>query len=120
MIKKAALTLGASLALAVGGAMLTMPAAHADSSASTTGARATFQSDGEIFRLYDTGCDGNPVYLVYRINRGSENRHDMGGGCNSSAKYDKSYSEGTRIDYKACVNIQPGIDRCSGWSTDTA
>jgi hypothetical protein len=120
MIKKAALTLGASLALAVGGAMLAMPAAHADSSASITGAKGTFTSSGEIFRLYDTSCDGNPVYLVYKINNGAENRHDFSGGCNKSAEYNKSYSEGARIDYKVCVDIRPGIDRCSGWSTDTA
>ncbi|MGB3444844.1 MAG: hypothetical protein WBA97_39405 [Actinophytocola sp.] len=120
MIKKAALTVGASLALAMAGAAFAAPAAYADSSASTTGARATFTSHGEIFRLYDTACDGNPVYLVYKINGGSENRHDFSGGCDKSAEYNKSYAEGARVEYKACVNIKPGVDRCSGWSTDTA
>ncbi|MCT2586087.1 hypothetical protein [Actinophytocola gossypii] len=120
MIKKAAITLGASLALAAGGAMFTAPVAHADSSASTTGARATFTSYGEVFRLYDTKCDGNPVYLVYSVNNGTENRHNFSGGCGESAKYNKSFAEGAYVEYKACVDIRPGIDKCSGWSDDNA
>ncbi|MFC4852381.1 hypothetical protein [Actinophytocola glycyrrhizae] len=120
MIRRAAITFGAALALAIGGAAFTAPAAHADSSAKETGVKATFTSHGEIFRLYDTSCDGNPVYLVYKINGGSENRHDFSGGCNNSAEYNKSYSEGALVEYKACVNIRLGIDRCSGWSDDDA
>src|SRR5689334_21471797 len=54
MIKKAAITVGATAALALAGAAFTAPAAYADSSAKTTGARATFTSEGEVFRLYDT------------------------------------------------------------------
>ncbi|WP_158853080.1 hypothetical protein [Saccharothrix deserti] len=119
MVKKVALTLGA-LALAFGSAVLVTPAAHADSSASTTGAEATFTSDGEIFRLYDTKCDGNPVYLVYKLRGGSENRMDFSGGCDKSAKYDKDFAENSRVEYKACVNINNAVDKCSGWSTDTA
>ncbi|GAA3683217.1 hypothetical protein C8D88_11829 [Lentzea atacamensis] len=120
MIKKAALTLGASLALAAGGAMLAMPAAHADSSASIPGARATFTSDGEIFRLYDTSCDDNPVYLRYKVNGGSEERFNFSGGCGKSATYNLDLAEGAKVEYKACVDIRPGIDRCSGWTTDRA
>jgi hypothetical protein len=120
MIKKVAVTLGATAALAMAGAAFTAPAAYADSSAKTTGARATFTSDGEIFRLYDTSCDGNPVYLVYKISGGSENRIDFSGGCDKSGEYNKSYAENTRVEYKACVNIDLAPDRCSGWSTDYA
>jgi hypothetical protein len=119
MIKKAALTLS-GLALALGGAALIAPAAQADSSASISGARATFTSEGDIFRLYDTKCDDNPVYLRYKVDGGSENRMKFSGGCNKSAKYDKNFSEGSRIEYKACVDIRPGVDKCSGWTTDTA
>lgn len=119
MIKKAALTLS-GLALALGGAALIAPAAQADSSASITGARATFTSDGDIFRLYDTRCDGNPVYLVYKLRGGSENRMDFSGGCNQFAKFNKNFAEGSRVEYKVCVDIRPGVDKCSGWTTDTA
>lgn len=120
MIKKAAITLGATAALALAGAAFTAPAAYADSSAKITGAKATFTSDGEIFRLYDTSCDGNPVYLRYKINGGSENRIDYSGGCDTHGSYNKSYDEGDEVEYRACVNIAAGIDKCSGWSTDYA
>lgn len=120
MIKRAALTFGATLALAVAGAAFAAPAAYADSSAKITGAKATFTSHAEIFRLYDTSCDGNPVYLRYKINGGSENRIDFSGGCNKNGEYNKSYAEGAKVEYKACVDIRPGIDKCSGWSTDYA
>ena len=60
------------------------------------------------------------MYLVYKINGGSENRHDFSGGCNNNAEYNKSYAEDTEIRYKACVDIRPGFDRCSGWTDDNA
>lgn len=121
MIKKMAVTVGAAAALALAGAAFTAPAAYADSSANTTaGAKATFTSDGEVFKLYDTKCDGNPVYLVYKISGGSENRIDYSGGCGTHGEYNKSYAENTRVEYKACVNIDNGFDKCSGWSTDYA
>ncbi len=119
MVKKAALTLGA-LALALGGAALAAPAAHADSSAKIDGARATFTSDGEVFRLYDTKCDGNPVYLRYKVNSGGENRLNFSGGCNESATYNLDFAEGALVEYRVCVDIRPGVDRCSGWASDRA
>ena len=121
MFRKIGVTLGAVAAMAVVGAAFTTAAASADSSANTTaGAKATFTSSGEIFRLYDTKCDGNPVYLVYKINGGSENRIDYSGGCDTNGEYNKSYAENTRVEYKACVNINNLPDKCSGWSTDYA
>lgn len=120
MVKKAALTLGA-LALAIGGAAMVAPAAHADSSANTSaGARATFTSDGEVFKLYDNKCDGYSVYLVYKLRGGSENRIDFSGGCNKSGSYDKDFAEGSKVEYKACVNVNNLPDKCSAWSTDFA
>ena len=120
MIKKAALTFGA-LALAIGGAALAAPAANADSSANTSaGARATFTSDGEIFKLYDNKCDGYSVYLVYKLRGGSENRIEFSGGCNKNGEYNKEVSEGSKVEYKACVNVNNAPDKCSAWSTDFA
>ena len=119
MVKKAALTLGA-LALALGGAALIAPAAQADSSASVPGGRATFNSDREIFRVYDTVCDANPVYLVLKFPGGSENRLDFSGGCDKSATYDKEFKEGSSVKYKVCVNVRGGLDKCSGWTNDIA
>jgi hypothetical protein len=119
MIKKAALTLGA-LALALGGAALVAPAAQASSSASITGAKATFDPNGEVFVLYDTKCDDDPVYLRYSLRGGSENRMNFSGGCGKSATYDKEFKEGSRVDYRVCVDIRGGVDKCSGWTTDNA
>jgi hypothetical protein len=112
--------LGTAITLAVGGVVLAAPAAYADSRAAIDGARATFTSYGEVFRLYDTRCDSNPVYMVYKVNGGSEHRLDYSGGCGTHATYNLSFSEGARVTYKACVNIRPGFDRCSGWTTDLA
>ncbi|MEV6714601.1 hypothetical protein AB0M48_21500 [Lentzea sp. NPDC051208] len=115
-----ALTLGA-LALAFGGAAAIAPAAHADSSAKTSaGARATFTSSDEVFKLYDEKCDGYSVYLVYKLRGGSEQRIEFSGGCNKSGKYDKNFSEGSKVEYKACVNVNNARDKCSAWSTDFA
>ena len=60
------------------------------------------------------------MYLVYKINNGSENRLDFSGGCDENSSYDKSYSKGTTVKYKVCVDIRPGVDRCSGWSSDSS
>lgn len=111
---------GASTALAIGGVFLAAPAAYADSRATIEGARATFTSHGEVFRLYDTQCDSNPVYLKYKVDGGSEHRLDYSGGCGTHAKYNMSFREGARIEYWACVNVRPGFDNCSGPATDRA
>lgn len=108
---------GASLAMMGAALLLATPAAYADSSANIEGARATFTSDGEVFRLYDTACDAHPVFLDYTF-QGQRHRIDFSGGCNKSGTYDLSLPEGKTITYKACVNIQGGPDRCSGTSTD--
>ena len=121
MVKKVTFALGA-LALALGGAALVAPAAHADSIVSVSGARAAFLSDGrvgEAFRLTDTACDNFRVYLSYRLGSDSEVRHYFSGGCNRSIEYHKRWAEGARVSYRACVDI-PGADRCSVWRVDTA
>lgn len=114
MVKKAALTLGA---LVFGGTALIAPAAHADSSASVPGAKATFTSSPAAFRVYDTACDGNSVYLVYRIG-GRERRLDLSIGCDESVSLGLLIAKGTRIDYKVCVSIKAVPDECSVWTTD--
>lgn len=111
---------GTAVAALFGASLINGPSALADSSASTTGARATFTSYGEVFKLYDTSCDGNPVYLRYKVNGGGENRLNHSGGCDTNASYNLSFSEGAKVEYRACVDIRPGIDRCSGWASDVA
>ncbi len=108
---------GASFMLAGATLLMATPAAHADSRASIEGARATFVSNGEVFRLYDTKCDSNPVFLDYTV-QGKRHRIDYSGGCGTHGTYNLSLPENKRITYKACVNIRPGRDRCSGPTTD--
>jgi hypothetical protein len=119
MVEKVALTLGA-LALAFGGAALVAPAAHADSSAQVRGAKATFTSDGDVFRLYDTACDGSPAYLEYRLGSGSVKRRTFTAGCNKSIAWHIDFAEGALVNYRACVDLSLGIDRCSPWKADRA
>ncbi len=123
MIKKTALTLGA-LALAFGGAVMVAPAAQADSSAQVRGAKATFisdfASDDEAFRLHDTACDGSPVYLQYRLGSGSVRTRTFPAGCNKSITWRMDFPEGALVNYRACVDLTAGIDRCSPWKADRA
>lgn len=97
----------ATAAATLVGAVALFPSpASADSQAAIEGARATFTSSGEIFRLYDTACDGNPVYLKYWFN-GVERRLDHSGGCGTHAAWNLDLPENRRITYQACVNIRP-------------
>lgn len=124
MIKKAALTLGA-LALAIGGAALAAPAVQADSSAQVRGAKADFASDfasdDEAFRLRDTACDGGPAYLQYRLGSGSVKRRGFTADCNTSSRtWRMDFPEGALVNYRACVDLTHGLDRCSPWRADRA
>ena len=81
------------------------------------GAKVTFDSATNKFVLYDTKCDAHPVYANYRIKDGGDQRHDYQGGCGNSTSWTIS-GEGGQIKYRACVNVQRGFDKCSGWKTD--
>lgn len=109
---------GSSFMLAGAALLMATPAAYADSRANIEGARATFESSGGVFRLYDTKCDSHPVFLDYTIN-GKRHRIDYSGGCNNHGTYDTlNLPKGKRITYKACVNINNGFDKCSGEADD--
>lgn len=109
-----------ALGTAAAGLLLATPSASADSCASTDGARACFESYGDNFELSDTGCDSHSVYLKYKVSGGGEQRADYSGGCGTSSLINRDFPEGARVDYRACVNIQLGADRCGGWTTDYA
>jgi hypothetical protein len=110
---------GVAIAVAASGVLLAAPTASASGTATIEGAQATFQSHGDVFRLYDTRCDGNPVYLVYKV-AGSEHRLDNSGGCGSHSTYNLSFPNGKGISYKACVDKNAWPDKCSGWTDDVA
>jgi hypothetical protein len=108
----AAVLLGASL----GGAQ---PAA-ADSQipSDRMGATASFQSKGEKFRLWDTACDGNAVYILYQRSGAQERRLSLTGGCRQMALFDKDFTEGQTLLYRVCVDIPFDVDQCSVYRFD--
>jgi hypothetical protein len=109
-----------AVSLAVAGLFIAVPVASADGAASTTGVRVTFVSLNEVFRLYDTVCDGRPVYLEYKVNGGSTVRLRHSDGCGTHANYDRSMAEGAAVEYRGCVGTPESTVRCSSWTDDTA
>jgi hypothetical protein len=89
------------------------------------GASASFQSNDEKFRLWDTACDGRPVYLLYQLRTGAPQERHFNGGCRQMALYDLDFGEGQPIAYKACISIRFAPDDCSDvpgpatWAIDT-
>jgi hypothetical protein len=82
------------------------------------GAKVTFDSGTNTFVLYDTKCDAHLVYADYKIKDGGDQRHDYQGGCGNSTSWTIP-DEGGQVRYRACVNVQRGFDKCSGWKTDS-
>lgn len=62
--------------------LVSAPSAMADSQipSGRMGASASFQSKGEKFRLWDTACDGNAVYILYQRSGATERRLTFSGG----------------------------------------
>lgn len=107
----------ASVPLAVAAIFITAPTASADGAASFPGARVTFVSNNEVFRLYDTACDGHAVRLEFKLgNDPTILRRHHSDGCNTSHTWDESFTEGKRVSYRACVNSVG----CGGWTDDEA
>jgi hypothetical protein len=105
-----------ALAIALGA-----PTAAADSQIPTDrmGATASFQSHGEKFRLWDTACDGNAVYIKYQRSGASVRRLSFNGGCHKMALFDRNFTEGQQIHYTVCVDIPFDVDQCfAGWRYD--
>jgi hypothetical protein len=77
------------------------------------GARLKYYSSQNKFALEDTKCDAHPVFALYRINDGSEQRHNFSGGCHNGASW--TITGTGRVSYRVCTNIQRRPDSCSGW-----
>jgi hypothetical protein len=97
----------------------------ADSRVNGDGVGVSFQSRGEKFRIWDNGCDGHRVYVLYRLERpgggfGEHRRLDYDGGCRTMGLFRLTIDEGRDIVWNACVDIQFGRDRCSFDTLDEA
>ena len=99
----------ALVALATGALLLAGGAtASADSERCTSGSgcagRVTFQSYGELFRIYDQSGDGHSAVLLYWLPDGSGPHlvwNPNGNGTNVSA--DLEFAEGSWVTYRACL-----------------
>lgn len=67
--------------------------------------------------LDDTACDGHGVYVLYRVNAGAEKRANNSSGCGNRATI-AVQSGSFNIQYRVCVDIQLGGDRCSAFVFD--
>jgi hypothetical protein len=81
-------------------------------------AGASFQSKGEKFRLWDNGCDGHPVYILYQRSGATERRLTFSGGCHQLALFDRDFTEKQTILYRVCVDIPFDVDPCSVYKFD--
>jgi hypothetical protein len=103
----------AATAAVLGALLVWAQPSSADSQVRIEGASASFQSHGEKFRLWDTGCDGHAVYVLYQRAGGDERRITFNAGCRLMGFYDRDFDELQDIYYKVCVDIPFWPDRCS-------
>jgi hypothetical protein len=76
-----------------------------------------FNSDGDVWKIYDWAKDGHGVGVWFRVGSGSAQLLVNNGGYNSVATYDRDYVEGTTITFMACLTEQGGVWDCDGsWS----
>lgn len=83
--------------------------AHADSSqcsvpTGTCAARVTFQSSGELFRIFDQSGDGHSAVVVYWLSDGSGPHYGWNrDGSGTQFDVDLELAEGDWIFYRACL-----------------
>lgn len=86
------------------------------------GAYGEFQSEGEIFELWDTCKDDHSVYIRYCA--GADYSDCEGGynrrGANTMEKFNESYAEGTKIKFKVCVTEGYRDVYCGSYTYGTA
>ena len=113
-------------ALFISALALNAQPSFADSWVRGSAASASFQSNGDTFRVWDLKCDGKAVYILYDLRDGKpqrELRHN--GGCNSMGLFKRNFPENLPIAYKACVSIRFARDVCTDvpgpatWQIDT-
>jgi hypothetical protein len=84
-------------------------AAFADSSecsvpSGTCAGKVTFQSYGELFRIYDQSSDGHSAVLLYWLSDGTGPYYGWNhSGTGTEVDVDLALAEGDWIFYKACL-----------------
>lgn len=108
-------------ALAVGG--FTAPASAAASSSAIVYTGGTYAGEAwfnrgapAFFDVKDGKCDGEPVYVEWRVNGGSSRRYFNHDGCGTTRRAQLE-SGRFNISYRVCVDDIPPAT-CSGWKSD--
>lgn len=86
----------------------------------TRGSRGAWDSTGDKFRISDTKCDGNPVYLKWQWSKEHDRavRLNFDGGCGSSYLFGVQVPSGASyVTFQACENVNNQPDDCSAWTT---
>ncbi|WP_406070449.1 hypothetical protein [Micromonospora sp. NBC_01638] len=94
--------------------------AGTDRVATGPGAKVTFTSYGDSFKVCDTETDGLTVYNEYKyIRKDGTVQHDYeynGLGNGTCATYDHNFGEGRSVTFRACADLPgPLPDPCSAW-----
>jgi hypothetical protein len=70
----------------------------------TCAARVTFQSSGELFKIFDQSADGHSAVLLYWLSDGSGPYYGWNhAGNGTQVNVDLALPEGDWIFYKACL-----------------
>lgn len=69
-----------------------------------------------FFDVKDGKCDGEPVFVEWKINGGSSRKYFNYDGCGTTRRVQLE-SGRFNITYRACVDDFPPAT-CSGWKTD--
>ncbi|WP_345676794.1 hypothetical protein [Yinghuangia aomiensis] len=77
-----------------------------------------FNSDGDIFTVYDWKADSHGVAVWYRVGDSSAKVLVNNNGYNSSKTFNLDFPEGATVKFMACTTEQSVVWDCDGtWST---
>ncbi|MEU0693865.1 hypothetical protein ABZ349_07735 [Streptomyces niveus] len=81
--------------------------------------RVNYWTSSHDFRVSDTKCDGRSVYAQYQRAGATVQTMRHNGGCRTYKDFNRNFTKGQTIKYRACVNIPTLRDICGNWKKDT-
>ncbi|WP_181801909.1 hypothetical protein [Streptomyces shenzhenensis] len=103
--------------------MVTVPASATGKASVYTNSvergRVNYWTSTDDFRVSDTSCDGHSVYAQYQRAGAGTVRLNHSGGCGTHTDFNRSFTNGQTIKYRACVNLPAAPDICGPWKWDT-
>ncbi|MFE4539315.1 hypothetical protein ACFRKB_30345 [Streptomyces scopuliridis] len=81
--------------------------------------RVTYWTSTDDFRVSDTKCDSRSVYAQYQRAGAKVQTLRHSGGCRTYKDFNRSFTKGQTIKYRACVDIPARDDICGRWKWDT-